>query len=67
MGRWEGVARKESNQQPRQLLNLAWSPKQDLIKLILHTHTPLYPPGPVPRWVFSVSSLAHIITWASKR
>ena len=38
MGRWEGVAGKEANRQPRQLLNLAWSPKQDLIKLILHTH-----------------------------
>lgn len=45
-----GSYRKESNQQSRQLLNLAWSPKQDLIKLILHT--PLHPPGPVPRWVF---------------
>lgn len=47
MGRWEGVAGKESNQQ---LLNLAWSPKQDLIKLILHTL--LRPPVPIPRWVF---------------
>ena len=53
MGRWEGVAWKESNQQPRQLLNLAWSPKQDLIKLILHTH--LHPPGPVPRVGFFCS------------
>lgn len=65
MGRWEGVTGKESNQQSRQLLNLTWSPKQDLIKLVLHT--PFHPPGPVPRWDFSVSSLAHIITWASRR
>lgn len=48
-GQMGGSGRKESNQQPRQLLNLAWSPKQDLIKLILHTS--LHPPGPVPRWV----------------
>lgn len=40
MGRWEGVVGKASNQQPKQLLNLAWSPKQGLIKLILHTPTP---------------------------
>ena len=62
-GQMGGSGRKESNQQPRQLLNLAWSPKQDLIKLILHTS--LHPPGPVPRWVFAVPRLVHIITWAS--
>lgn len=64
-GQMGGSGRKEPNQQPRQLLNLAWSPKQDLIKLI--PHTSLHPPDPVPRWVSAAARLVHIITWASTR
>lgn len=65
MGRWEGVAGRSQTSSLGSLLNLAWSPKQDLIKLI--PHTSLHPPGPVPRWVSAAPRLVHIITWASTR
>lgn len=57
-GQTGGSYREKVKQQPKQLLNLAWSPKQELIKLIL-CPSPLQSPFP------GGFLLPHITTWAS--